>query len=157
MIQRIIPFLLFEGQAEKALNFYVSIFPDSKVSIIEYHKKGQNPNNRTSIFRASFSLCGQEFMCGDTLEQHDFTFTPSLSMFISIASVSELESVFAALSENGKTHKPIGNYGFSKCYAWVQDKFGVSWQLNVPNSVSNTDDSNVCFANSKEVRQDYRE
>ena len=157
MYQKIAPFLLFDGQAESAMNFYVSIFPNSKVSIIEYHQKKTDLDSKACILRASFLLNGQKFMCGDNLEKHDFTFTKSLSFYINIASVSELRSVFTKLSENGKILMPIDNYGFSKCYAWVQDKFGVSWQLNVPNLENESEESNVCFANSKDVRPEYRE
>ncbi|WP_339712536.1 VOC family protein [uncultured Kriegella sp.] len=157
MYQKITPFLLFNGKAQSAMNFYLSIFPNSHISIVEYHHSKKDSDNKTDILRASFVLNGQEFMCGDSLEKHAFRFTQSFSLYIDMESVSELRRVFIALSENGKILMPIDNYGFGKCYAWVQDKFGVSWQLNVPNLEKASEDSNVCFANHKDVRPEYRE
>lgn len=155
--QKITPFLLFNGEAQSAMNFYISIFPNSQISIIEYHQSPKDLGRKNDILRASFLLNGQEFMCGDSLEEHDFRCTPSFSLYINMESVAELRRVFMVLSENGKILMPIDNYGFGKCYAWVQDKFGVSWQLNVPNLENASEDSNVCFANSKDVRPEYRE
>jgi predicted 3-demethylubiquinone-9 3-methyltransferase (glyoxalase superfamily) len=63
---------------------------------------------------------------------HGFTFTPSLSLFVDCESEADLERIFAALSEGGGVLMPLGNYGFSRRFGWVNDRFGVSWQLNLP-------------------------
>jgi predicted 3-demethylubiquinone-9 3-methyltransferase (glyoxalase superfamily) len=81
---------------------------------------------------AVFRLAGQQFMCSDSYEQHDFSFTPSVSFFVDCADEAELDRVYGALAEGGKALMPLGDYGFSKKFGWVNDRFGVSWQLNLP-------------------------
>lgn len=80
--------------------------------------------------QATFSLNGQEFMCSDSFVKHDFSFTPSISIYVNCGSEEELEQLFAKLSENGKIFMPLDAYAFSKKFGWVEDRFGVSWQLN---------------------------
>jgi predicted 3-demethylubiquinone-9 3-methyltransferase (glyoxalase superfamily) len=63
---------------------------------------------------------------------HAFTFTPSLSLFVDCAGEDALDRRFAALSDGGQVLMPPADYGFSRKFAWVQDRFGVSWQLNLP-------------------------
>jgi predicted 3-demethylubiquinone-9 3-methyltransferase (glyoxalase superfamily) len=63
--------------------------------------------------------------------KHAFTFTPSTSVFVECESQAELDSVFGRLSEGGSVLMPVGNYGFSTRFGWVQDRFGLSWQLNL--------------------------
>ncbi len=81
---------------------------------------------------ASFSIAGQIFRCIDSHVSHGFTFTPSFSIFVECESEAELDRAFAALSEGGGVMMPPGNYGFSSKFAWLADRFGVSWQLNLP-------------------------
>ena len=64
--------------------------------------------------------------------KHDFTFTPAMSLFVDCDNTEELERAFAALSEGGKVFMPLDDYGFSKRFGWCSDRFGVSWQLNLP-------------------------
>ncbi len=61
---------------------------------------------------------------------HDFTFTPSISLFVKCDSEEELETLYEKLSEGGEVAMPLDDYGFSTKFGWVQDRFGVSWQLN---------------------------
>jgi predicted 3-demethylubiquinone-9 3-methyltransferase (glyoxalase superfamily) len=68
-------------------------------------------------------------MCTDSSVRHAFDFTPSSSLFVECGSEAELERLAAALGENGQV--PLGDYGFSKRFVWVNDRFGVSWQLNL--------------------------
>ena len=81
--------------------------------------------------QASFILSGQRFMCIDSPEVHDFSFTPSMSIFVECASGAELRQAFEQLSLNGEVLMPLDNYGFSQLFAWLNDRFGVSWQLNL--------------------------
>ncbi len=128
---RVQPFLMFEGKAEEAMNFYVSIFPDAKVN--EIHRYGPNqPGKEGSIKRASFTIAGQNVLCIDSFVSHGFTFTPAFSLFVDCESEDQIEKLTLALSENGNTLMPLNNYGFSRKFAWVSDRFGVSWQLNLP-------------------------
>ncbi len=120
---------MFEGRAEEALNFYVSLLPNSKVISVDRYGAGQ-PGPQGSVMKAVFSVAGQEVMCTDTFVKHGFTFTPSFSFFVTCESEDQQRRLFEALSEGGVL-MPLGNYGFSRQFAWVNDRFGVSWQLNL--------------------------
>jgi predicted 3-demethylubiquinone-9 3-methyltransferase (glyoxalase superfamily) len=62
--------------------------------------------------------------------KHSFTFTPAVSLFVRCDSEEEVSRLCSALAEGGNVLMPVGNYGFSRRFAWVNDRFGVSWQLN---------------------------
>ncbi|NUR99200.1 MAG: VOC family protein [Kribbellaceae bacterium] len=129
--QQIKTFLMFEGGAEKAMNFYLSLFDDAEVvSMSKYGAEGPGPKG--SVMVAVFRLAGQQFMCSDSFQHHGFTFTPSMSLFVDCADEAELERLYNALVEGGGALMPLGEYGFSKKFGWVNDRFGVSWQLNLP-------------------------
>ena len=85
--------------------------------------------------RAMFSLAGQEVMCIDSPVKHDFTFTPAMSLFVDCTADAQIEELFARVSEGGQVMMPLDNYGFSRKFAWVSDRFGVSWQLNLPSEI----------------------
>jgi predicted 3-demethylubiquinone-9 3-methyltransferase (glyoxalase superfamily) len=122
------PFLMFEGQAEQAMTFYVSLFDDGKViDIVRYGPEG--PGAEGSVMKASFSLAGQTVLCIDSAMKHDFGFTPSFSLFVTCESEVQIRRLASALSEGGAELMPLNNYGFSRQFAWVNDRFGVSWQL----------------------------
>ena len=70
-------------------------------------------------------------MCSDSPAIHEWSFTPAVSNFIACESNSEIEKLFTKLSENGDIKMPLENYGFSQKFAWLDDQFGVSWQLNL--------------------------
>lgn len=125
------PFLMFEGRAEEALTFYVSLFPDAEVLEMVRYGAGQ-PGPEGSVLKARFRLAGQEVMCTDSLVKHAFGFTPALSLFVDCADEAELERLAAALGDGGAVLMPLGDYGFSRRFTWINDRFGVSWQLNLP-------------------------
>lgn len=129
--QKITTFLLFEGNAEDAMTFYVSLFDDAGiVSITRYGADG--PGKEGSVQHATFSLAGEQFMCIDSPAKHDFTFTPAVSLFVQCEDEAEIDRLYAALVEQGTELMPLGSYGFSTKFGWVNDRFGVSWQLNLP-------------------------
>jgi predicted 3-demethylubiquinone-9 3-methyltransferase (glyoxalase superfamily) len=129
--QKITTFLMFEGAAEEAMNFYLSLFDDAKIVSIQRHGP-EGPGPEGSVMTAVFTLAGREFMCSDSFVHHDFSFTPSVSMFVDCPDEAELDRLYAALSENGAVLMGLANYGFSRKFGWVNDRFGVSWQLNLP-------------------------
>ncbi|WP_391118125.1 VOC family protein [Psychrobacillus sp. L3] len=129
---KITPFLMFEGQAEAAINFYTSVFKDSEIIRLARFGAG-GPGKEGEVSQAAFSINGQEFLCTDSFVQHAFTFTPSLSLFVECDSEEEIDEAYAKLLEGGQSLMPIDKYPFSKKFGWVQDKFGVSWQLNLAN------------------------
>lgn len=128
--QKITTFLMFAGQAEEAMNFYLSLFDGSE--IVNIRRYGPNEAGAEgSVLLATFSLAGQTFMCIDSNVQHQFTFTPAISLYVECSSEAELDRLFAALSDGGAVLMPLGAYPLSAKFGWVQDKFGVSWQLNL--------------------------
>lgn len=130
MSDKVRPFLMFEGKAEEAMTAYVALFPDSEiVEISRYGPEGPGPEG--SVIRALFRLAGQDVYCIDSHVHHAFTFTPAFSFFVECASEAELESSFAALLQGGQALMPLDNYGFSRRFGWLNDRFGVSWQLNL--------------------------
>lgn len=121
---------MFVGRAEEAMNFYISIFPDAKITEIKrYGKGGAGPEN--TIERARFTLGEQSFFCIDSPIEHVFSFTPSISFFVTCETVETIDRVFAALKEGGSELMPLTEYPFSKRFGWVADKFGVSWQVSL--------------------------
>jgi predicted 3-demethylubiquinone-9 3-methyltransferase (glyoxalase superfamily) len=124
------PFLMFQGGiAQAALDLYFATLPDSRMVRVEHYAQGE-PGPVGTIKVAVFTLCGREFMCSDSPVKHDFAFTPASSTFVEFDSVAELERVFGVLSEGGQVFMPLDNYGFSQRFGWLNDRFGVSWQLN---------------------------
>ena len=124
------PFLMFQGRAEEAMNFYVSLFEDGRVLEIErYGSDGAGKEG--SVKLATFSVAGLEVMCIDSPLEHGFTFTPAISLFVTCSSEDEIDRLHAALSEGGNIFMPLNSYGFSRKFSWVSDRFGVSWQLNL--------------------------
>ncbi len=124
------PFLMFEGNAEEAMTFYVSLFPDGEVShVARYGPEG--PGVEGSVVTASFTIGGQTVLCSDSSVKHAFSFTPSVSMFVECPSVEEIERLAAALADGGGVLMPLDDYGFSRRFGWVNDRFGVSWQINL--------------------------
>lgn len=130
MTKSVSTFLMFTGHCEEALNFYTSLISHSKIDSIEHWSAG-GPGNEGTVMRAAFTLNGVKLMATDSPAVHAFSFTPSMSLFVECDSEAELDRVFAALSDGGKVLMPLGNYGFSKKFGWCDDRFGVSWQLNL--------------------------
>ncbi len=129
-MQKFTPFLMFEGKAEAAMNFYISLFSNSEIVRITRYGTDQ-PGDEGTVMHALFTLGGQEFMCIDSSISHGFTFTPSMSIYVQCESEDEIDRLFAALSEDGNVMMPLDAYPFSARYAWLADRFGVSWQLNL--------------------------
>ena len=118
------------GNAQAALDLYFATFPDSRmVRVDRYDEAG--PGMPGTIKVAVFTLCGREFMCSDSPVKHAFTFTPASSTFVEFDSSAELERTFGILSQGGQVLMPLNNYGFSQRFGWLNDRFGVSWQLNL--------------------------
>lgn len=130
MARSITPFLMFEGAAEEAMRLYVSLFAGSSIKQIERYKSGEM-GAEGSVKRADFTLAGQDVICIDSPAKHAFTFTPSLSLFVECEDDTEFETAFAQLSTGGMVMMAPDNYGFSRRFGWLSDRFGVSWQLNL--------------------------
>ena len=115
-MQKITPFLWFDGKAEEAMNFYTSIFKNSKTGSITRYGEG-GPGPKGTVMSATFQLDGQEFIAlnGGPL----FTFSPAISFFVNCATQEEVDELWEKLSEGGEKQR---------C-GWLRDKYGVSWQI----------------------------
>lgn len=122
MMQKITPFLWFDDQAEEAINFYVSTFKNSKMV-----NANRGPDGK--LFTATFQLEGQEFMALNGGPQ--FKFTPSVSFFVTCETAVEVDELWQKLSEAGTVLMPLDTYPFSEKFGWLEDKYGLSWQLSV--------------------------
>ncbi|MEO8413449.1 MAG: VOC family protein [Ginsengibacter sp.] len=128
-MQQIKTFLMFEGKAEEAMNFYTSLFANSQITnVVKY--EANEPGIEGSVKHATFLSNDQVFMCMDSLG-HDFTFSASMSLYVTCTTETEIDALFAKLSDEGQVFMPLANYPFSKKFGWVADKYGVSWQLNL--------------------------
>jgi predicted 3-demethylubiquinone-9 3-methyltransferase (glyoxalase superfamily) len=115
-MQKITPFLWFDGKAEEAMNFYVSIFNNSKVlNVSRYGDAGPGPKG--SVMSATFQLDGQEFMALNAGPM--FKFTEAISFFVSCKTQAEVDDLWGKLSAGGAE---------SRC-GWLKDKYGLSWQI----------------------------
>jgi predicted 3-demethylubiquinone-9 3-methyltransferase (glyoxalase superfamily) len=124
MTRSAIPFLMFQGDAAEALSLYARVLPD--FDIIQAPVSGPPGTAAPGRIR----VCGLEVMVFDSPVKHAFGFTPAFSLFLTLASDVEVDRVADELAEQGKVLMPAGDYGFSRRFAWVDDRFGVSWQLN---------------------------
>lgn len=123
MITAAAPFLMFQGQCENALTFYVGAIPGAQILSIDRKPDG-------AVAMARLSLAGLEIMANDSPPVHDFGFTPSTSIFLSVDEREDVDALASALGEGGKALMPPDDYGFSRRFGWTQDRFGVSWQIN---------------------------
>ena len=115
-MQKITPFLWFDHQAEEAMNFYVSIFKNSKVlNVVRYGEAGPGPGG--SVMSATFQLEGQEFMALNGGPHHKFT--EAISFYVDCKTQEEVDELWAKLSQSGE-EGPCG---------WLKDKYGLSWQI----------------------------
>ena len=115
-MQKITPFLWFDGKAEEAMDFYTSIFKNSKVvGIMRYGEAGPGPKG--TVMSVTFQLDGQEFTAlnGGPM----FTFSPAISFFVNCETQEEVDELWEKLSEGGEKQR---------C-GWLKDKYGVSWQI----------------------------
>ena len=124
------PFLMFQGQAEEAMDFYSELFAEAEIDAIERYREGE-PGTTGAIKRATFTIGDQSIMLFDSPVRHDFTFTPAFSLFVECDSEDQIGWLFEQLSEEGRVFMPLEGYGFSRLFGWVGDRFGVSWQLNL--------------------------
>ncbi len=124
-------FLMFQdGRAEEAMRRYVSLFEDACVDHIE-HWGADGPGQAGKVKLAQFTLAGHRLRCSDSPPVHAFGFTPSVSLFVDCRDEAELERLFAELARDGTVLMPLGGYGFSRRFGWCNDRYGVSWQLNL--------------------------
>ncbi len=115
-MQKITPFLWFNDKAEEAMNFYVSVFKNSKVVRVSRYGEG-GPGPKGTVMSATFQLEDQEFHALNGGPQ--FSFTPAISFFVNCETQQEVDELWEKLAEGGKKER---------C-GWLKDKYGLSWQI----------------------------
>jgi predicted 3-demethylubiquinone-9 3-methyltransferase (glyoxalase superfamily) len=115
-MQKITPFLWFDGQAEEAAKFYVSIFKNSRLGTISYYGDA-GPGPKGSVMSVTFQLEGQEFFALNGGPH--FTFSPAISFFVNCETQEEVDDLWERLSTGGEKQQ---------C-GWLKDKYGLSWQI----------------------------
>ncbi len=139
--QKITPCLWFDSDCEEAIEFYTSVFPNSKINAIQRYPDGIEDGPMAGmggkVLTAVFELDGYSFQALDGGPL--FTLNPSVSFMLNFDPSTDpnarenLEALWAELSDGGQTLMELGEYPFSPLYGWTQDRFGVSWQLILTN------------------------
>lgn len=132
--QKIVPYLWFVGQAEEAANLYVDAFSaiGEEASIGHISRYGEATEEvsgipQGNVLTVEFELAGQRFIALNG--GPEFKFTPAISYFVACDTAEQVDSLYATLSDGGEILMPLDSYPFSERYAWIEDKYGVSWQL----------------------------
>ncbi len=126
------------GKAEEAINFYISIFPNSEIKNLIKYSKGEAGGTPELIKYGVFTLNGTEYLFSENNYKHAWSFTPGVSILIECKSENEIQNLFKKLSSNGgQIMVPLDNYesdgyGFVEKFGWCADKYGISWQLILP-------------------------
>lgn len=132
--QKITPNLWFNGNAKKAADFYVSVFPSTSIVATSHYPNSKEEgladfqlNMAGKVLTVDFDIMGFRFVGINA--GPEFTPNPSISFFITLDSKEEIDGLWAKLTDGGKELMPLSKYPFSEYYGWVQDKYNVSWQL----------------------------
>jgi predicted 3-demethylubiquinone-9 3-methyltransferase (glyoxalase superfamily) len=126
----ITPFLMFTGQAKKALSLYERCFSDFSIVQCDEYPEGEE-RMRGKIHYAVISIHGQQLAVIDSPVEHAFGFTPSLSLMVEFTDPAAIRQAYNKLTDGGEILMPLDRYDFAAQYAWINDPFGVSWQLKV--------------------------
>ena len=127
-VPTITPCLTYDRQAEEAVRFYVAAIPGSE--ILNVTRCGdKEPQPAGSVRTVRFTLGGQELMAVNG--GPPFTFTPAVSLFVHCETAAEVDAVWEPLADGGMVLMPLDEYPFASRFGWVQDRFGVSWQVMV--------------------------
>ncbi|GAA4478345.1 VOC family protein [Enteractinococcus fodinae] len=127
-MQQLTPHLMFQdGRAEEALKFYVELFGGETILLLNYGEEAGELAGKVQI--ATIDIAGQQINMMDSSAVHEFDFTPSMSLFFRCESEEQLDHLYNGLMDGGNAMMPKSDYGFGP-YAWLADRYGVSWQLS---------------------------
>lgn len=131
MAETLRPFLTFQGGVgAAALEFYAGVFDDFTI-VADQRYGSDGPGPEGTIMVATFRVAGIEVSCSDSPIDHEWGFTPAVSLWVEAGDDAELTGLFEGLSAGGTVYMPLDDYGFSTRFGWVGDPFGVTWQLNL--------------------------
>jgi predicted 3-demethylubiquinone-9 3-methyltransferase (glyoxalase superfamily) len=121
---------MFTGHAEEAVRFYVATFPDAEILHLDHY--GPDEAGEVGMVKgATFRIADETLRCIDSPSVHAFGFTPAVSFFFDCKDEDTFNSLFDKLSDDGTVLMPPDRYPFAQRFAWLNDRFGVSWQLSV--------------------------
>lgn len=123
-------FLMFAGQAEAAARFYASLFQEAEITGLDTFGPNGQPELGGPSARVHFRIGQQAFVAFDSPVTHPFGFTPAISIFITCDEEAEVDRLYEALSDGGQALMPLDGYPFARRFGWVNDRFGVSWQIS---------------------------
>ena len=116
--------LMFQdGRAREAAEWYVSLVPGSRIERVTEN----DPEGAT----VHFTLAGRAFIAFDSPVRHEFDFTPSTSIFVTADEGEQVRELFEQVAAEGRVLMPLDDYGFSSCFGWAADRYGVSWQIGL--------------------------
>ena len=125
------------GRAEEAIKLYTSIFPNSEIISITKYSEGEAGGSPELIKYGVFTINSVEYKVSESNYNHAWSFTPGVSLFVDCDSENQIRTLFEELSSNGGQimipldDYSLENYGFGKKFGWCEDRFGISWQLNL--------------------------
>lgn len=130
MSQKITYCLWSDMKAEEILDFYASVFPDLKKTEIVYNPVDTPSGNEDTVLNVNFNLGDQSFMILNG--GPEFKLNPAISFMVNCQSEKEVEELWNKLKKGGNVKMPLDKYPFSDKYGWIEDRYGVSWQLILP-------------------------
>ena len=141
-MQKIVPFLWFDKEAGEAAEFYTSLFKDAEVTGTARYGE-THPGRGGGVMTVNFTLENQAFT---TLNGGpDFRFTPAISFFVTLETEAEVNALWEKLVEGGTVLMPFQKYDWSEKYGWLNDRYGVSWQIGVDESRAETISPSLLF------------
>jgi len=124
--------LLFQnGSAKEAVERYGEVFDDYELDRLDLYGGDDREDLHGQVKVGEFRAHDHRFICVDSPIPHAWEMTPGVAPFIECDDDAEMERLFEALSDRGTVHMPLGDYGFGRRFGWVEDRFGVSWLLNL--------------------------
>ncbi|MCH8658278.1 VOC family protein [Staphylococcus lugdunensis] len=127
-IPKITTFLMYNNQAEEAINLYTSLFDDNEIiTMVKYDEDG--PGEPGTVQHSIFTLNGQVFMAIDANSGQELPMNPAISLYVTVKDNAEMERLYNGLKKEGAILMPKTEMPPYKQFAWVQDKYGVSFQL----------------------------
>jgi predicted 3-demethylubiquinone-9 3-methyltransferase (glyoxalase superfamily) len=139
--QKLSIFLMFHGNAEEAMSFYTSVFENAEVVHVIRARGEDTGWTEGTLQYGIFKIAGQQVVCmntpppgsraHNTAPWHEFKFNPAITIYVERDSKEDFDKLYEALIEGGEIYLPAQSYGFSPKFAWVNDRYGISWRINL--------------------------
>jgi predicted 3-demethylubiquinone-9 3-methyltransferase (glyoxalase superfamily) len=147
--QKLSVFLMFHGNAEEAMNFYLSAFGNGEVVHVIRARAEDAGWTEGTLQYAIFKIADQQVVCMNTpppgsrdyniARWYEFKFNPAMTIYVERESKEDFDQLYEALIEGGKIYLPAQNAGFSPMFAWVSDRYGISWRISLSSNLAQPD------------------